>query len=336
VSKRAQIASIPLLLAVAAACGFDGGTGGGQMPPDQRQCLVDGNNEWKDVAQAQIVRLEPRRCPYTVSAVGAALPFRFYLDILFSSQTIGGGAVYTKVFDRNRVERFDGQFAFTQNHPSDPNRIRASISGSYPAGYGSPPRDSGHFNFLTNAGVALGGILLPGNVSTSSPSVAGPNSVLVGTTGTWRAVPQRDTVSYLYQWQLDGQNITGATFPTHTGSLLTVGNHTLSVTVEQSDYSTQTANYSVSATFGASIAGWTSVRRNSQCTWSATTQGGSQPFQYSWKKNGTTIGGNSAEITTFFGSTGNLTVDVTDSYGNSTNAYLAVTVSSTGPFCISA
>jgi hypothetical protein len=104
--------------------------------------------------------------------------------------------------------------------------------------------------FFSVAGFGVGEmyLLFPGNVtSNASDVVLGTDAPMEGNTYTWRVYPARDTVSYLYQWRLDGVDIQGANGATYTWtpSPGQVGSHELSVYIQMSDLSGYTRSRSV-------------------------------------------------------------------------------------------
>lgn len=226
-------------LVLPACGGKGGGTGGGRQPPDPRRCETGGNGVWTSSAGATVTIREPRSCPYAVASQGSPLSVLFYIDANFSFLGVGGVAVYTQIFDRNRVRRYEQNHYFTQNHPTDPAKLRAEIRGSYPAGYGSPPRDSADFSFIgSGGGVARGWAILPGNLapSNSLDYLAGSDRPEINTSSTWYAVPEWDTISYEYQWSIDGVEQEGATAASLTWLFGVGGSHNISVTVKRTDY----------------------------------------------------------------------------------------------------
>lgn len=82
---------------------------------------------------------------------------------------------------------------------------------------------------------------------------------------------------------------------------------------------------------GVSIVGPSHVRPNATCLWEASVTG-TGPFTYYWTQNGGFIGSGS-EVTTSFGSSGSLAVQVWDSYSQSASTTKTITVATGAPAC---
>jgi hypothetical protein len=83
-----------------------------------------------------------------------------------------------------------------------------------------------------------------------------------------------------------------------------------------------------------SMTGPTSVRSGTLCVWFANPNGGTAPFSWVWKKNGSTIAGaTSSQVETSFSSSGTLQVIVTDATGTNKSNTKSISVSPSAPLC---
>lgn len=138
---------------------------------------------------------------------------------------------------------------FDRYAPGSSTKVDSYLEGVFSSGYGSPIRDSLYLQFpVTGYGFATGFARLPGNIDAStSGGFVGSTTAVQGVASTRRVVPERDTVSYTYQWKLDNVNIPGADDAEYTGTFSTasVGSHDLSVVVYKSDFSSYTVLRSI-------------------------------------------------------------------------------------------
>lgn len=328
-----------LLIGVVGAwlgCGDRGGGGdnSGQQPSQPRPCKTGINSQWANDGTV-IADYEPRSCPYTVKAVGSPVAFYYKVDRPTSSfYSTYGGPVDIKIWDYAGVERHSSTGYFSENHPSDPNKIRATLSGSYPGGYGSPPKDTVSIKYFDGPHpVAEAWSVLPGVLSTLPSQMIGANTVTSSQLSSWRAYPHWDTVSYLYNWYVDGSIVPGATGAVYATSFFN-GQHTLQTVVTRSDYTSDTAQMVVKVALTAGLNGPMYVRPNVACTWNATLTGGVPPYHYSWTVDGNAVGSDQGYWSGPLTKGGHLLrVNITDSGNQAAEASMGITVDATQPVC---
>lgn len=84
----------------------------------------------------------------------------------------------------------------------------------------------------------------------------------------------------------------------------------------------------------AQLLGPSPVKPSQSCTWAASPSGGVPPYAYVWKKNGSTMYGETGvQVTTSFSSYGSLEVRVTDNVGTQVSKTKTVYVQSTAQAC---
>lgn len=314
---------------MAFACG-DITVGGG--PTDNRPCYTGHNQEWTD-RQLDVVRNEPRRCPYVVQASMNLLPYQFTIT---TPTNWTSGTMFMSIFDVNNARLTTDSRVLVIDPNNSAQRI-AVFSGTYQAAIfrngGGLPRDSAHFD---GPGLAKGWLIIPGNNQFGTPSISGPLSVPVGQSATWISAPGRDTISYLYQWRQNGSNLTGATGAAYGASYTAPGTYSLSVVSTRSDYSADTTTVTVNAVFSASVSGPTAVRP-SPCSYNYTVSktGGVAPVTHTWLIDGSPVSGTSNSKSVSWTTSGphTIAVNVADAVGNTTFANLNVNVSSSNPAC---
>lgn len=346
------LAAGSLLIVSAGGCG---GSGGG-IDTSNLQCQEQNYNSGPDAVHLGYVLTTPK-CPYKVKQIGNSVPFEFVVsaDVGPTSPPknfVLEGSLLSFWLKNNTAQNpyINLSYPFYSSivYPGVPaGRVAAIITSSFPGGYGSSPSTHGKGGnevakvdftyYLAGApGTPLGGhdeYILYSVIDTSKSSVIGATSVNAAASGVWRAYPAWDTTSYTFQWLKDGQLVSGATGAAYSTSLNTAGSHTLKVITTGADLVSDTATVSVTALFTVTIDGPSPVRANNSCLWTASVQGGGAGITYAWKKNGSTIGTNSPELTTSFSSAGTLFVQVTDGYGNVASATKSVGVSSSASTC---
>lgn len=84
----------------------------------------------------------------------------------------------------------------------------------------------------------------------------------------------------------------------------------------------------------AQLLGPSPVKPSQSCTWAASPSGGVPPYTYVWKKNGSTMYGETGvQVTTSFSSTGSLDVRVTDDVGTQVSKTKTIYVQSSAQPC---
>lgn len=330
--------SLPLVLSallglVVAGCGiFGGGDGGGQDPKDPRPCDPQPDQQFSS-SNLAVIRYEPRNCPYTVATVGAQLPFHVWL-VAPANRINNAVTAQVTIYDAGNVQRFH-QFASYQSPDPNPTQLFADFQGTYSAGNHPANvaiKDKAFLctplvNPLTTACATL---YIPGNISSVAAYMNGPASVDYNLPTTWRVVPQKDSISYTYQWQLNGQDIVGATGATLRTNMPDVGTYSLGVTVYRSDYSTELVTKSVSGVFTASISGPGALPDGSTGHYDASIPGGQSPFTYQWTVDGFGVGNGSNLDQYFYGEGSSHTVGLTVTDSRSHVATSSVNVYVTG------
>jgi hypothetical protein len=139
------------------------------------------------------------------------------------------------------VTRLQTATVYSQYDPAT-DRRGTSLNDTYASGHGIPVRDSLAAQFgVTGYGTAFGFAILPGKVDASTTGgFVGPLTVMTGENTTWRVVPLNDTVSYTYEWKVDGNLIGTTAQVSKSFSTLDLGDHTLSVDVVKADDSRYT------------------------------------------------------------------------------------------------
>lgn len=260
--RLARLVSICGVFVIASAqlCGtIKEGGGNPSTPPDTRPCDFTIGTSAADAAAGETFsQTEPRKCPAVLSGVGDSVPYFFTIDANRPPVTLGV-AVDLKMKDNNLVQRYsDMSGYFSQYTPNSNNgKVRATLSGRFPSGYGTfPLRDVGQASFpVTGYGFAAVTIYIPTRILPNGGDVVlGSTNPMVSVSNTWRARPEGDTGSYLFQWKRDGVDLPGKT-----QALLTwmpaagdLGDHSLTVEIRRANMIpyTRTLNVTVAGNCG--------------------------------------------------------------------------------------
>jgi hypothetical protein len=150
---------------------------------------------------------------------------------------------------------------------------------------------------------------------------------------TWKAVVPVDTTSYRYAWRVDGalKSATSRSFTTYHVS----GQPKLTSMIIRTDQSRDSATWTLKVLPIVSIQGPAEVRPADACVWNAYVSGGTPPYQYSWRLNGTPVGNNSNIYSAQMpASTNQLDVTVTDGLSSIATSQVFVWVHSSYPECL--
>lgn len=248
----------------------------------ENNCTVGADLTWQADGMS-FGRIEPRQCPYVVLAPGGLVPLKeiviapdYYLDqglqVAGSVVNALGDDVSAGVAGSFYVPQYDGT-AF------------ATVSGAFAGATTDPVHDSAWGASQTpNTQIAWAWAILTGSVDNSSYTklVGRPSGVLATQAGSWYAEVPLDTVSYLYQWRVNGVPISGATNRTFATTLAN-GDATISAIVTRSDYTADTITKSIAVHVGAWIDGPTSITSTGTYTWTAVPSGSSSGgYTYQW------------------------------------------------------
>jgi hypothetical protein len=214
------------------------------------------------------------------------------------------------------------------------NNITGATSSSYTAGiagdYAVVVTDSCGSNTSNTITVTVGSA--PNAIITAS----GSTSICAGNSVTLNANTGSDLN---YQWQLNGSNISGATFSAY--SATSAGNYSAIISNICGSSSSNVISVTVTSSPSASItaSGSTSICAGNSVTLNANTGSG---LSYQWQLNGSNLNG--ATLSTYDAtSAGNYSVVVSNTCGSSTSNVISVTtgaapsaaITATGPttFC---
>ena len=177
----------------------------------------------------------------------------------------------------------------------------------------------------------------PGQPIIGAPIVTGQPqnaSVVVGQTATF-TVTNSGIAPFTYQWRFNGANIAGATNPTLAlNNVQTNQGGAYSVRIDNGLGFTFSTNATLTVLVPAFVAADPTnltVLAGSSATFSVT-PGGTPPFSYQWRFNGTNLSGANAPTlgvpNAQFASAGNYSVLLVNAYGSATSAVATLTVNS--------
>lgn len=177
----------------------------------------------------------------------------------------------------------------------------------------------------------------PGQPIIGAPIVSGQpqnTSVVVGQTATF-GVTNIGIAPFTYQWRLNGVNLTGATSPTLTlNNVQTNQGGAYSVRIDNALGFTFSTNATLTVLVPAFVTADPTnltVLAGSSATFTVT-PGGTPPFSYQWRFNGTNLSGANADTLVVpnaqFVNAGNYSVLVVNAYGSATSANATLTVNS--------
>lgn len=298
------------------------------------------NNNWSLRGLVSSVVL-PTGCPYTLQAAGN------WLDFAFSVEGPGANMGPDAVTDVRpayfpSVHPYNAHVnAIVFQHPTDPTKKLVEFEGSYRAGQqlnGQGIRDTGIIH-VAAAGVACcansseGGVSLPGLIDPNAPAIDGFRTVNPLQYYTWKAVVPTETTSYRYAWRVDGTLQSAATrsFTTY----LVGGQPSITAIKIRTDQTRDSTTWTLKVLPQVSIQGPTEVRPTESCVWNAYVTGGTPPFQYAWRIDGTPIAGNSNVLSAqLSGSSALLDVTVTDALASTAYAQIGIGVHESHPECV--
>ena len=336
--SRACWFAIWLGMALLVAC--DGSGGGGLV--DTRRCEMQVNNGAWLYAQLIGIRIAPVRCPYVVQSSNAVVIFEYFVTdprgIPPEPQMTGLVTIFNQ-FGTDVTNPPVLPSDWHWNGFTSVTLLHASWRAATPS-LSAPYQDEAHIELwvwdfdATSQVLGTATVSLPGAIE--QQAVVGPiygdSTIAVGTSKVWYKITGRDTISYSYQWRVNGQAIAGEVGDAFGTTFSSPGTRTLSVITTRTDNTVDTASLAVTATYTASIAGPSSVHKPCTVEYSAVPAGGVLPLSYSWKVNGSAVGTNSASLSLNVNWTGgrSLTVAVTDNAGNVASGSMTVTGVTTG------
>ncbi len=295
-------------------------------------CPTGQNNVWTSNGMTA-TRVEPRNCPYVVKRPNTLQGYAVTVTIPAVNVNSGNpGGVETTIYNSARNVLADNFLSWVT--ADDPTKKTVTSSGVYAAANSTPIRDS--INLLANtiSGIGNGWLVLPGKVDSSAPGMSGSANPRPNRTSTWYAVVAQDTLSYRYQWMLNGTQITGATGRGHSETFSS-GQQSLAAIVTRSDDTADTASIVVTVSLSSAISGPTGVRPTQTCTWFANPSGGVAPFHYSWVLDGSASGSDQNSWSGLLATGGHsLGLTVTDAVNQSSSTAIGITVDGTQPNCI--
>lgn len=306
-----------------------------------RGCTTEKNNA---AAQSGIqVDVEPPfRCDYTVRTQGATIDFIVHFrapDSWYAGrQTVH--AMFAK-FGLDWLPVGDGMTMFWRSGPEcDGSPACMGLLVQYAAATGTPEFDKYSDQYraagATPIGDAVFQMTITGRLGALA-DVGGPGGLPSASAGTWTADVAWDTLSYRYQWYVDGSPVSGATQRSYVRTFYEESGtqHTISVVAQLMDGSTQTQAKTVTLQMLAGWSGPPTIEAYQMGTWSGTATGARLPLtSCEWWFDATIVESSSCILNYAFSSTGSygLSVIVTDSRGVSASSP-AFAVQVTTPGC---
>ena len=186
--------------------------------------------------------------------------------------------------------------------------------------------DSGFVEMTTIFGHAPGRVILAGGVAyhtaadQSSLDVP-PLSTLYPST--IRAIPQADTNSYGWSWQVDGAIVNNP--DARLTTTLMPGYHTVKALAQLSDLTVDTIHATVYSQFSVSVSGETAPAANSATEYAVNIGMGTAPFAIRWFLDGSQIATDPSVTLTFAANAQHtLSASVVDANGYGANAALII------------
>jgi hypothetical protein len=257
--------------------------------PTIRGCEIGGNTAAKNSGIAVVVA-EPYRCDFTVSSAGqpVALLVGFFAPSAWYHQreTIHVIAAWHTSGFQQLGEPVVVSWGIGPE--CDPYLACIGLSGDWSAATGDA-QGGRYTDQYRAAGATLSGdglflINFTGIIGRFA-DIIGPVSITGGSTSHWSADVVGDTLSYRYQWLVDGAPIYGATsrsFSTDFGWVES-GNHAIIGIARLMDETTDTVTKSVSVSMGAAWTGPTELGPYEQGTWQAVAYSGRYPITCQWR-----------------------------------------------------
>lgn len=279
---------------------------------------------------------EPRRCPYSARALNTDIPFNFLLVGTYEYVPQPGGVMVVNRYAENVGSASGYWVENIFNSPQTTLQLAGTFIGGSHNDY--HPLDQARLSvwagYQANYDLLEKWIEMPGNVgqyATGGP-VFGPSSVVLGQTATYAKVTELDSISYMYQWSVNGQQVNGAVGNQYARTFLSPGTHVLSVVTRTSDCVPDTASITVTALYSASIAGPSTVHKPCTVQYEGAVVGGVPSLSFAWTSNGASLGSSSTilDLTVNWLGSRTLSVTVTDAAGNAASASKGVTGTTSG------
>jgi hypothetical protein len=153
--------------------------------------------------------------------------------------------------------------------------VSAQPSGEWAGGTGVPKaRDSAAITVggTADGTNALAGFNLPGDSSKVASSVVGATSVPVGTS-TWRTQSYWDTTMYVFDWYVDGSEVSAGTHASVSHSFPVAGLHTLRSVTVLGTGTTDTVTFTATVGAVATASGPSTISSTAPVTYTATATG---------------------------------------------------------------
>ncbi len=245
-SCRAATA-LALVATLSASDYGDGGTA------QAHNCTVGASPDWLQ-SGLQFTKDLPVGCPYIVAGPNALIQFTG--QVLAPEPGYVGLSTSSAVF--NRLDEVVSLTPIAAKYVYVSNGIVAAFPATsfYGASTSDPVQDSGVVVSQTppNGNTVEAYALLAGEVGVFT-DISGPTRVSLGATARWSGLGLGDTLSYLYRWRVDGQNLPDATGHQYSASFGTAGNYQMSVVMTRADGTADTNGVLVTVPLGVSIDG---------------------------------------------------------------------------------
>lgn len=124
--------------------------------------------------------------------------------------------------------------------------------------------------------------MLNGSAELGGGSLIGPENSFAGQVDYFRAKPGRDTLSYSYQWTVNGTTVPGATDASETLTFPLVGTYVVRALAERADLTVDTMAKTINVSIASAFSGNSVLAPGQNYTWSVSAIGGTGPYSFEW------------------------------------------------------